>query len=89
MGDYPWIPWIPWINENRAFPKIYDILVVRSANKAKNKKNIFLPRDQRYSELRTLDRFDDPLAYPGFGLGQNMIFSKYEFKLYFLVEHNF
>ena len=23
---------------------------------------------QRYSELRTSDRFDDPLAYPGFGL---------------------
>ena len=46
-------------------------------------------RTQRYSELRTSDRFDDPLAYPGFGLGENMIFPKYESKLYFLVEHNF
>ena len=44
---------------------------------------------QRYSELRTSDRFDDPLAYPGFGLGENMIFPKYELKLYFLEEHNF
>ena len=45
--------------------------------------------NERYSELRTSDRFDDPLAYPGFGLGENMIFPKYELKLYFLVEHNF
>ena len=45
--------------------------------------------DQMYSELRTSDRFDDPLAYPGFGLGENMIFPKYELKLYFLAEHNF
>ena len=44
---------------------------------------------QRYSELQTSDRFDDPLADPGFGLGENMIFPKYELKLYFLVEHNF
>ena len=44
---------------------------------------------QRYLELRTSDRFDDPLAYPGFGLGENMIFPKYELKLYFLVEHIF
>ena len=42
-----------------------------------------------YSELRTSDLFDDPLAYPGFGLGENMIFPKYELMLYFLVEHNF
>ena len=45
--------------------------------------------DQKYSELRTSDRFDDPLAYPGFGLGENMIFPKYELNLYFLVEQNF
>ena len=44
---------------------------------------------QRYSELRTSDHFDETLAYPGFGLGENMIFPKYELKLYFLVEHNF
>ena len=44
---------------------------------------------QRYSDLRTSDRFDDPLAYPGFGLGENVIFPKYELKLYFLVKHNF
>ena len=43
---------------------------------------------QRYSELRASDRFDDPLAHPGFGLGENMIFPKYELKLYVLVEHN-
>ena len=36
-----------------------------------------------------LGLFDDPLAYPGFGLGENMIFPKYELKLYFLAEHNF
>ena len=44
---------------------------------------------QRYSELRSSDRFGDPLAYPGFGLGEDMIFPKYELKLYFLAEHNF
>ena len=42
---------------------------------------MFAPIYQRYSELRTSDRFDDPLAYPGFGLGENMIFPKYELKL--------
>ena len=48
-----------------------------------------LPPNQSYSELRTSDRFDDPLAYTGFGLQENMIFPKYKLKLYFLVEHNF
>ena len=45
--------------------------------------------NQRYSELRSSDRFDDPLAYPGFGLGENMVFPKYELKLFFQAEHNF
>ena len=27
--------------------------------------------------------FDDPLAYPGFGLGENMIFPNYELRLFF------
>ena len=52
-------------------------------------KDVRLSSHQRYSELQTSDRFDDPLAYPGFGLRKNMIFPKYELKLYFLVEHNF
>ena len=33
--------------------------------------------------------FDDPLAYPGFGLGENMIFPNYELKLLFPAEHKF
>ena len=33
--------------------------------------------------------FDDPLAYPGFGLGENMIFPNHELKLFFPAEHKF
>ena len=36
-----------------------------------------------------LGLFDDPLAYPGFGLGENMIFPNYELKLFFPAEHKF
>ena len=33
--------------------------------------------------------FDDPLAYPGFGLGENMIFPNYEVKLFLPAENKF
>ena len=36
-----------------------------------------------------LGLFDDPLAYPGFGLGENMIFPNYESKFFFPAEHKF